>query len=261
MKPFYTLLLNQRKLFQMYFITIKKYKHETKHSNSHFYCRKKYAAFALMILATLNANAQRSGLTISIVAKTQQIADGKGGIKPTTATLRKVKKAVNDIAEATKTKSFNPNDMSPTHEKKVPNKIQQITTPEVVTSTTIYDISGATAQDQYTSLQANFIFKFVNVNSNVIGSLSEIIELYKLEKGATNRSFCIPSGNCTAVKIPMQISDNIGIPGNGSGAATTIVHRITVPSGYLAAGEYAFIDKSTLTADGTAMVCFAFTVK
>lgn len=228
-----------------------------------FAVAKKYAALALMILATLNANAQRSGLTIS-VATNAHIVDGKGGIHPISATLRKEKKVVNDLVEATKTKSFNPNDMRATPEKKVPNKIQPITPPVVIASTTIYDIAGNTAPNQYTSLETNFIFTFYNVNGIVINSLSEIIELYKLEKGASSRSFCIPAGNCTAVNIPIQISgnasDDIRISGKGAGAGRAILHHITIPSGYLSAGEYTFIDKATLTADGTALVCFAFTV-
>lgn len=42
-----------------------------------FTVAKKYAAFALMILATLHANAQRSGLNISLVTNAN-IVDGKG---------------------------------------------------------------------------------------------------------------------------------------------------------------------------------------
>ena len=226
---------------------------------------KKYVAFALMLFATWNANAQRSGLTITVASKAQQITAMRGGINPTTATLRKVNKVVNDIAEATKKmQSSSLNTMSPTTEKKVPDKMQQITPPVVVTSTTIYDIKDNTAPDQYTGLQADFVFTFYNINNTLISGLSEIIELYKLEKGATTRSFCIPAGNCTAINIPIQISDNASpdIHGTAKGAAAgkSTIHQITIPSGYLSAGEYAFIDKSTLTGDGTALVCFTFTV-
>lgn len=230
-----------------------------------FAAAKKYGAFSLMLLATLNADAQHSGLTISVASRAQQIAAMKGGITPTTATLRKVNKATMDIAEATKKmQSSSLNNTSPTSEKKVPGKMQQFTPPATITSTTIYEIANNTSTDQYTSLQANFVFSFYNINNTLISGLSEIIELYKLEKGATTRSFCIPAGNCTAINIPIQISDNASpdIHGTvkGAGAGKSTIHHITIPSGYLSAGEYAFIDKSTLKADGTALVCFAFTV-
>ncbi|MEO6133559.1 MAG: hypothetical protein ABIP35_00310 [Ginsengibacter sp.] len=229
-----------------------------------FAAAKKYVAFSLMLLATLRADAQHSGLTISVASKAQQIAAMRGGISPTTATLRKVKKVVNDIAEATKkmqSSSLN----TPTTEKKVVDQIPQtFPTSPVITSATIYDIKANTAPDQYTSLQANFVFTFYNTNNALISGLSEIIELYKLEKGAITRSFCIPAGNCKAINIPIQISDNASpdIHGTekGAGAGKSTIHHITIPSGYLSAGEYAFIDKSTLSADGTALVCFAFTV-
>ena len=229
-----------------------------------FAAAKKYVAFSLMLLGTLNANAQHSGLTISIASKAQQIVAMRGGISPTTATLRKVKKVVNDISEATK-KMQSSTLNTPTTEKKVVDKIPHTFSPSpVITSTTIYDIKDNSAPDKYTSLQANFVFTFYNINNTLISGLSEIIELYKLEKGATSRSFCIPAGNCLAINIPIQISDNASpdIHGSekGAGAGKSTIHQITIPSGYLSAGEYAFIDKSTLTADGTGLVCFAFTV-
>ncbi len=96
-----------------------------------------------------------------------------------------------------------------------------------------------------------------------------MIELYKLEKSSRIRSFCIPSGNCTSLNIPIQITlngqpvvPNAGNTANaGAGAGKSPVYFVVIPSGYLQTGEYAFIDKSTLTTDGSAIQCFAFTVK
>ena len=226
-----------------------------------FAAAKKYATFIFLMILILNANAQRSGLNIAI-ATTANIAGGKGGIQQTTATLHK--EVVKDVPIPVDGKPFEFNDKSGTPEKKAVSKPKEIAPPVVKTSATVYDIAGNAASDQYTSLQANFIFTFSNINRSVISSLSEIIELYKLEKGTSTRSFCIPAGSCTAVNIAIQISNNasedIRIPVNRGSYGNPILHHITIPSGYLSPGEYAFIDKSSLKTDGTALVCFAFRV-
>jgi hypothetical protein len=92
----------------------------------------------------------------------------------------------------------------------------------------------------------------MDVNQHQISNPAIVIELYKLEVGTSCRSFSIPAGSCNSVNIPIQItSDGARVP----------VYSVAIPSGYLQPGEYAFIDKSSLNTDGSALVCFAFTVK
>lgn len=140
-----------------------------------------------------------------------------------------------------------------------------------VTSTTIYDISGITATPsrQYTSLQAGFKFTYFD-RRGIVQSPAGVIELYKLEKGITTRSFCIPWGGCASSNIPIQITANgqpiVADAGTGrvagTGSGKSPLYLVVLPNGgYLQPGEYAFIDKSTLTRDGSALVCFTFTVR
>ena len=135
----------------------------------------------------------------------------------------------------------------------------------IITSATIYDIIGATAipTRQYTSLQASFLFLFFNRNSGVQNPVG-LIELYKLEKGVNTRSFCIPSGGCASINIPIQITTNGQPVIAGAGVSTAITSGYAVVlsnGGYLQPGEYAFIDKSSLIRDGSSLICFTFSVK
>lgn len=101
------------------------------------------------------------------------------------------------------------------------------------------------------------------VRGNVVFNPSDAIELYKLEKGIYTHTFCIPPGGCTSVNIPIQITGDGYIPaaGTGTAAGKTGGYMVVIPSGYLQPGEYAFIDKSSLKADGSALAYFGFNVK
>ena len=98
---------------------------------------------------------------------------------------------------------------------------------------------------------------------NVVFNPSDEIELDKLQKGINTRTFCIPTGVCTSVNIPIQITGDGYIPASGTGAAAgkTSGYMVIIPYGYLQPGEYAFIDKSSLKPNGPALICFAFNVK
>jgi hypothetical protein len=228
---------------------------------------KKIILFLILAITIIKADAQRSGLVIGILSN-HNIADGKGGIEPATAALRK--EVVRDKVDLKNPLLENPKEKVVITDDKKNITPKTITPPAITTSGTIYDIPGNTAISQYTSLQANFQFSFYNITNRTLTSPAGVIELYKLEKGANTRSFCIPSGGCASVNIPIQITAN-GQPvvasagtGGGAGAATgkSPMYLVVLPNGgYLQPGEYAFIDKSSLKPDGSALVCFTFTVK
>ena len=227
----------------------------------------------MFTMVLLQTNAQSSGLRI---AASNEIGTGqfKGNLL-SNAALRKIvqqaKKqeipATKDIAEPAKKEI--PDDVKAANDTKKSQTIKEIPAPVVTTSATIYDIPGSTAVYQYTSLQASFKFRYylhgTTAQPQNISDISQVIELYKLEKGANTRSFCIPAGSCTSVNIPIQITGRGLLNGNSNGAGAESGYNscftVLIPSGYLQPGEYAFIDKSSLSADFTALQCFAFTVK
>jgi hypothetical protein len=228
-----------------------------------------------------NAYSQFSGLRINIENTTRVIKDGSYTIvsmKESIATLRvlvndqqKIKLSEKDNISSSDQIKLMAADTSKTEAgklksaKTVVTKLNPLTTPEPIltTSGTIYDIPVATSLNQFTSLQANFKFLY-NVHGLFQTQVSnfnavQYIELYKLEKGTDKRSFCIPAGSCSSINIPIQITGN-GLYGLTNEPAHG-VFTVTIPSGYLQPGEYAFIDKSSLTADSKSLVCFPFTVK
>ena len=225
-----------------------------------------------LFLTVQVTNAQRSMLLIGTLTNNELVGrDGsenyKGGISSTTASLRKeiVRDKIdnkNILPEASKDKPI-PTDMQKNGTPKI------IVAPVLTTIGTIYDIPGNTATNQYSSLQANFKFFFYNGNTRSSGSPAGLVELYKLEKGPNTRSFCIPSGGCASVNIPIQITANgqAVVPeattgGGGRASGKSPLYLVILPNGgYLQPGEYAFIDKSSLKQDGTALLCFTFTVK
>ncbi len=219
----------------------------------------------LMGLTNLSAKAQRSGLNIvTSSVPNATLYDLRAGIDKSIATLRK--EVVKD-----KTEKAVP---LPAIQKETPIKeiskkptLPIVVTP-VLTSTTIYDIPGSAAALQYTSLQASFKFLYTDITSYSANTPAGVVELYKLEKGTSSRSFSIPSGSCSAVNIPIQIMadgqlvtpSTESIPAGGA-AGKSPVYMVVIPSGYLQPGEYAFIDKSSLKADGSALICFCFGVR
>lgn len=202
-----------------------------------------------------------------------QLQNPQGSTKD--ATLKKTPKKI--VASETAVKDT-PETAAPINDKDTVAAIEvkqvrvlNIPATTTMTSATIYDIPGTTAipSRQYTSLQAGFKFTYFG-RRGIAQSPAGVIELYKLEKGINTRSFCIPWDGCSASNIPIQITAN-GQPvaadsGTGRVAGTAsgkspLYLVVLTNGGYLQPGEYAFIDKSSLTHDGSAMVCFAFTVR
>jgi hypothetical protein len=257
-----------------------------------------------LITATLNTHAQNSGFQIATSGEVTIMRDGEvriNGITPNTASLRKtvVSNAVNNFNQLTPAQLQNPigstkqstakettskeivaaettvketSETVPATAVKQAKPINVLVDPATtITSATIYDIPGTTSipSRQYTSLQAGFKFTYYDRNRTT-QSPAGIIELYKLEKGTNIRSFCIPSGGCASVNIPIQITANGqpvvadagGNAGAGGGTGKSPLYLVVLPNGgYLQPGEYAFIDKSSLYLNGSALVCFTFTVR
>ena len=236
---------------------------------------KRYTLLLVLFISALSkTNAQTSGLRIAASYEITYANSGELRFKSNLLSAAVLRKLINEakIQEIIATK-----DPIGTIKKEGTDNIKKnVTIKEapirvVTTSGTIYDIPGSTAAYQYTSLQASFkfVYEVRGLSAQQVNAFNaqQSIELYKLEKGDNTRSFCIPSGSCTSVNIPIQITGN-GLHGvsnyGGAGAATgkgDNLFTIVIPSGYLAPGEYAFIDKSSLTADGNSLKCFAFTVR
>jgi hypothetical protein len=177
--------------------------------------------------AAFTAHAQSSSIVIGTQTN-KDILNAKGGITSVLASLRK-----------------------------------EIKKEKVIASATVYDITGNTSSNLYTSLQASFHFYYSKANNPTQGSPEGFVELYKLEIGASTRSFCIPAGKCASVNIPIQITAKGSTPNSGKGASSgNSMYMVTLSNGnYLQPGEYAFIDKSSLSRDASALYCFSFTVK
>lgn len=121
-------------------------------------------------------------------------------------------------------------------------------------SGTIFTISGITSANQIYSLAATFSFS-EKPSGRTISQISSFIQLYKLE-AVKYRSFSIPVGNNSATLIPIQVKPKHGTKGYLPGA-----YDISFPSGNLQTGEYAFIDKSSMNSNGSALISFPFTIK
>ena len=122
---------------------------------------------------------------------------------------------------------------------------------EVSKDYSIFVIPGTSSSVSTTSIQAKFGFE-----SNAYDT--SYIELYKVELKDGNRIFSVIAGTTTALKIPISfITKTVG------GAATTAtssgVNQIII-SNYLTAGEYVFIDKTSISTDGTQINCYAFKI-
>jgi len=237
----------------------------------------------VLYIAVTKAEAQTSGLFIGTLTGYKIVnPDGslnlKGGIASAIAALRvqiiKPKIDKNAVVPVDPKLVNTDGNIDPVAINKDSIKVvsqQVVAAPVTRTLSTIYDIPGNTSGNQYTSLQANFHFIYFNSSagpgrapSNPAGA----VELYKLEKGVNTRTFCIPAGSCLSVNIPIQMTDNgqpvvAGASVNVGGAyGKPSIYMVVIPNGgYLQPGEYAFIDKGSLKADGSALVCFAFTVK
>ncbi|MGG9960413.1 hypothetical protein [Ferruginibacter sp. SUN106] len=249
------------------------------------YYTKKLILFIVFYITVIKAEAQTSGLFIGTTSGYKIFnPDGslnfKGGITSAIAALRvqiikpRVDKKITSPVDPKVQISETNIDSVVTNKDEIKAVSQQaVAAPVTRTLSTIYDIPGNTSVNQYTSLQANFQFLFFDPSQRIRtpSNPAGVIELYKLEKGSNTRTFCIPSGNCSSVNIPIQITENgqpvvagAGINGAtaGAGVGKPPIYMVVIPNGgYLQPGEYAFIDKSSLKPDGSALVCFTFTVR
>jgi hypothetical protein len=126
---------------------------------------------------------------------------------------------------------------------------------EVTTDYSIFILAGASSSIATTSLQAKFGF-----DGNASDSVN--IELYKPEVKDGNRIFSVIPGKTSAVKIAINFLEKLSDYGGGTKAdplGRTGVNQVKL-SGYLTQGEYVFIDKASISADGTQINCYAFKI-
>jgi len=117
---------------------------------------------------------------------------------------------------------------------------------KTTTTSSSYTISNATSMVRIRINDAIFHASLDNLNS--LGGPSDYISLYKLSLGKSNRSFTINTdGTTNAALIPVNF-----IP-----TETRAITRINPVQG-LIPGEYAFIDRSTMSADGSNITVWAF---
>jgi hypothetical protein len=247
--------------------------------HNHFLATLKNIKRLILIITTLSsaaftAHAQKSNTWIYLSSTSNEVVYNlRPDIVKSMATLRKEivkdKEVAKDKIEIKK-ELLEVEKEIPVKKEIKKNIVPKVTAPVVVTNTTVYDIQGNTAAAQYTSLQANFKFLFADAETGSLNSPAGVIELYKLEKGINTRSFCIPSGGCASVNIPIQIMEDgkivVADAGTfrsaGANSGKSPLYLVVLPNGgYLQPGEYAFIDKSSLNRDASALYCFSFTVK
>jgi hypothetical protein len=118
----------------------------------------------------------------------------------------------------------------------------------------IFMLAGASSTVSTTSIQAKFGF-----DGNASDSTN--IELYKLEVKDGNRIFSVIPGKTLAVKIPINFLEKQPPTGGTKDDpyGRSEVNQVKIPN-YLTQGEYVFIDKASISHDGTQMNCYAFKV-
>ncbi len=121
-----------------------------------------------------------------------------------------------------------------------------------------YYAPGAASTKQFLTVEANIGFKVCYVQPNM--------ELYKADVKNGMRTFTIPAGTNGnhSVNIPIQVITPPGIADpnrNGGMVWGKGFFKIKFTNGYLAPGEYILIDKNSLSADGTQMKGYAFSIK
>jgi hypothetical protein len=132
-----------------------------------------------------------------------------------------------------------------------PSKLKR----EVTNDYSIFVLAGASSTIATTSIQAKFGF-----DGNASDSTN--IELYQVEVKDGNRIFSVIPGKTLAVKIPIHFLEMIPYQGGGTKGdplGRTGVNQVKI-SNYLTAGEYVFIDKASISADGTQINCYAFKI-
>ncbi len=118
----------------------------------------------------------------------------------------------------------------------------------------IFVLAGTSSTVSTTSIQAKFGF-----DGNAGDSVN--IELYKVEVKDGNRIFSVVPGKTLAVKMSINFLEKQ--PPSGSTKddpyGRTSVNQVKI-SNYLTQGEYVFIDKASISADGTQINCYAFNI-
>jgi hypothetical protein len=126
---------------------------------------------------------------------------------------------------------------------------------EVTKDYSIFVLTGTTSSVATTSLQAKFGF-----DGNAGDSTN--IELYKVEVKNGNRIFSVIPAKTLAIKIPIHFLEMIPYEGGGTKAdplGRSGVNQVKLYT-YLTQGEYVFIDKASISADGTQINCYAFKI-
>jgi hypothetical protein len=117
----------------------------------------------------------------------------------------------------------------------------------------IFVLNGASANASTTTLNAKFGFS---------GEPKDTmdIELYKVEIKDGSRIFSVTPLKTSAIKIPIYFLEKMPQGGFGGRNDTrTNVNQIKLYD-YLGSGEYVFIDKASVSADGTQINCYAFKI-
>lgn len=124
---------------------------------------------------------------------------------------------------------------------------------EPIKDYSIFVLNGASSTLSTTSIQAKFGFDGDAKDSTAI-------ELYKVELKDGNRIFSVIPGKTNAIKIAISFLEKIP---EGQGTSRddkrTTINQVLLPD-YLTAGEYVFIDKKSISADGTQINVYAFTI-
>jgi hypothetical protein len=131
-----------------------------------------------------------------------------------------------------------------------PSKLKR----EVTTDYNIFVLEGASSTVATTSIQAKFGF-----DGNASDSVN--IELYKVEVKDGNRIFSVVPGKTLAVKIAINFLEKQPPTGstNDDPYGRSGVNQVKIPN-YLTQGEYVFIDKASISRDGTQINCYAFKI-
>jgi len=119
-----------------------------------------------------------------------------------------------------------------------------------------YYASGAASTKKFLSADANIGFTRCFV-------LQPNLELYKAEVKNGMRTFTIPAGSngSHSVNIPIQVITPPGTVSNGMVNWGPGNFKVKFSGGYLQSGEYILIDKNSMSANGTQMRGYAFSIQ
>jgi hypothetical protein len=209
---------------------------------------KKLIFILLTLISTcFYANAQTSSIGIFSVLNNRNTPQSP--VPSSIATIQKevIHKGATTPVEITPTIPTTPT-------KPIKSNIDLTKKAEIKSDYAIFELAGATSTVQLNTLQAKFGFD---------GKASDTskIQLYKVEVKDGKRIFSVIAGKTLATRISInfleKIPENIG---SSRSDTRTNVNQVKFPNGYLPQGEYVFIDTATISADGTQLKCYAFTI-